>query len=117
MLPATVVASPAASASAPASAVTVVLPLVPVIAITFWPTGRRRANSSTSPTSVAPAATASAIAGWSFATPGEIAIISAPSNVDATKGPVSSRTPGSASWSALAAGGAWRVSATRTRAP
>ena len=41
MLPATTVARPAARHSAPVSAVTVVLPFDPVIAITFCPGGKR----------------------------------------------------------------------------
>ena len=55
--------SPAARHSAPVSAVTVVLPLEPVIASTFCSGGSARANSSMSPTSSAPRATAAAIAG------------------------------------------------------
>ncbi len=52
------------------SAVTVVLPFEPVIARTFWPGGSARANSSMSPTSSTPRATAARIAGWSLAQPG-----------------------------------------------
>ena len=63
MLPATTVASPAARASAPVSAVTVVFPFEPVIAITFGCGGSARAKSSTSPTSSAPRATAAAMNG------------------------------------------------------
>ena len=117
MLPATQVVRPAASHSAPVSAVTVVLPFVPVIARTFCSGGSARAKSSMSPTSSTPRATAAAISGWSFATPGLIAIRSAPSNVASLNGPVASGTPGSSVASAAASGGAPRVSATRTRAP
>ena len=74
MLPATTVARPAARHSAPVSAVTVDLPFEPVIASTFCSGGSARAKSSMSPTSSAPRATAAAIAGWSLATPGLIAI-------------------------------------------
>ncbi len=117
MLPAIATSSPAARQSAPVSAVTVVLPFEPVIASTFCPAGNARANSSMSPTSSTPLATAAAIAGWSFATPGLIAIRSTPANVAAVKGPHSRWTPGSCSRSFASLGGSARVSATRTVAP
>ncbi len=117
MLPATTVARPAARHSAPVSAVTVVLPFVPVIASTFCSGGNARAKSSMSPASSAPRATAAAIGGWSLGTPGLIAIRSAPANVASVNGPVVSGTPGSAAASSAARGGSARVSATRTRAP
>ncbi len=117
MLPATDVASPAARARAPVSAVTVVLPLEPVIASTFCPGGSARANSSMSPTSSAPRSRAPAIASWSLAMPGLIAIRSAPANVASVIGPVVTATPGHAARHWSANGGAGRVSATRTVAP
>ncbi|MFO1413096.1 MAG: hypothetical protein U1F10_04135 [Burkholderiales bacterium] len=95
MLPATIVTRPAARQSVPVSAVTVVLPLEPVIASTFWPAGSARAKSSTSPTSSTPRATAAAMAGWSLATPGLIAMRSMPANVASSNGPVTSGTFGS----------------------
>ena len=95
MLPATSVARPAARQRAPVNAVTVVLPFEPVIASTFCPGGSARAKSSTSPTSSAPRATAATIAGWSFATPGLMAMRSAPAKVASVSGPVASGTPGS----------------------
>ena len=70
MLPATTVVNPAARHSAPASAVTVDLPLEPVIASTFCAGGNARANNSMSPTSSTPRATAAAIAGCLGSTPG-----------------------------------------------
>ena len=88
MLPATIVARPAARHSAPVSAVTVVLPLEPVTASTFCSGGSARAKSSMSPTSSTPRAAAAAIAGSSLRTPGLIAIRSAPAKVAAVSAPV-----------------------------
>ena len=67
---------------------------MPVIASTFCSGGSARAKSSMSPTSSAPRATAAAIGGWSLATPGLIAIRSAPANVASVNGPVVERHAG-----------------------
>ena len=117
MLPATTVDSPAARHKAPASAVTVDLPLEPVIASTFCAAGNARAKISMSPATSTPRAAASAIAACPRATPGLMAIRSAPASVSAVNGPVTSGTPGHVAASSAALGGAARVSATRTFAP
>ena len=108
---------PAARHSAPVSAVTVVLPLEPVIASTFC-AGRQRAREELDVADELDAARdRCAIAGWSFGTPGLIAIRSAPANVASVNGPVHDAHVRQCRRSSAACGGAARVSATRTRAP
>ena len=67
-----------------------------------------------SPTSSAPCGNGGAIAGWSLATPGLIAIRSAPRERRVGERPGFERTLGSSAASAARFGGSARVSATRT---
>ncbi len=120
MLPATSVSRPAQRAIAPAISVTVLLPLVPVIAIVFadgataW---RWRAKISISPSTGTPRASARATAGSERGTPGDNAIQSAASSAAASIGPRCIGTSGSAARSSRAPGGSSRVSQASTVAP
>ena len=118
MLPTHVANRPAARKSSAVSAVTVVLPLEPVIASTFCPGGNARANSSTSPTSSAPRATRGPDRRLVLGEPG--------ADDDRLRRRRASRrrwvrwstgTCGNSARSCAAQGGSARVSATATRAP
>ena len=119
MFPATSQSTPAVRHMLPATAVTVLLPFVPVIAsrrAPGWP-ARKRAKSSISPTTSSPRARASRMTGVSSDTPGLAATSSIPSRSASVNAPVTISASGTAARSASSAGGAARVSATRTVPP
>ena len=120
ILPQATAGTPAAKSKCAVSAVVVVLPLLPVMAMIFACGAYLRtpqANSSISETSGKPPATAAATACVCTGTPGEIASRSTPANATSGKPPENSSASGTDARSASAFGGAARLSATRASAP
>src|SRR5687768_9722937 len=102
-------------------AVTVVLPLEPVMAnivgLGMPDCAIAKAKSSTSPTTGIPSFTACRTNGSASATPGLMAIRSRPANVSAANDPTVIWTRGRARFNSPRQGGSVRVSAARTSAP
>ena len=122
ILPATSASRPAARHMAPVSAVTVDLPLVPVMARTRGlPAApiedNARAKSSTSPTTSVPDAKARCTCGVARDIPGLMASMSMPSKLASCQPPRCTSASGTASRNSTRPGAASRESATRTLAP
>ena len=119
MFPATSVLVSAARTIAPTISVTVLLPFDPVMPMTLVPgnSSRTRANSSMSPITSTPRASAACTGGSASGTPGLIAIELRIGETFGPKCPGVQFDPGSSARSCSAFGGAARLSATRTRAP
>ena len=115
MLPPTRTSTPAARAISPTRAVTVLLPLEPVMAATGAAT--TRAKISMSPTTGTPRAAAAATAGSAGDNPGLSTTASAWAKAASSSPPVNTATSGSSARSAASPGGWSRVSATATSYP
>jgi hypothetical protein len=102
---------------APVSAVTVVLPLVPVIVSTFCSGGSARAKSSMSPTRSSPSAAALRRNGSASDTPGETTTWSAPSSTAGSKPPSAVAASGTRRFRSASPGGFSRESVTTSRWP